>query len=87
MEPRGPWVSASDLAEYAYCPRSYWYSRHPESYPGESRPDPRARAGASFHRRVLSAERRREDHAAGYAALLLAGVAIVVVAAFLGGYL
>ena len=27
--PTGRWVSATDLAEYAYCPRAWYYRHHP----------------------------------------------------------
>lgn len=60
-ERSGPrWVSASELADYAYCPRSWWYRDHPP--PGGPSPDAdrRAQAGVTYHQRVLAAERRRD---------------------------
>jgi hypothetical protein len=54
------WVSASELADYAYCPRSWWYREHPPEggpAPGAER---RARAGVTYHQHVLGAERRRD---------------------------
>ncbi len=77
MESQGPWVSASDLAEYAYCPRSYWYSTHPQTVGGNVAPHPRARQGVRHHQRTLSAERSHQEHVGLYVALLLVGLALV----------
>lgn len=79
MQPQDPWVSASDLAEYAYCPRSYWYSTHPEETPGRPSVNPRAVEGIRYHRRALGAEGRREGHGGLYVGLLVVGLAIVLV--------
>ncbi len=72
---RDRWVSASDLAEYAYCPRAHWYRDHPPSgAPGRSTA---ARRGERFHRRELRSERRRESSAALYLLLVILGGALV----------
>ena len=79
---RPPWVSVSDLAEYAYCPRAQWYRGHP---PREA-PAPSAvrssERGEAYHQRSLSAVAEREARGAGWgiAALLLG---LLVVAALL----
>ncbi|MEM0129111.1 MAG: hypothetical protein QXG65_02960 [Thermoplasmata archaeon] len=80
------WVSASDLAEWAYCPRASWYRRHPP--PGSDRlPVPAsARRGVAFHRRALAAEARREVHPWLGPALLLAGVALLLGTLVLMGF-
>jgi CRISPR/Cas system-associated exonuclease Cas4 (RecB family) len=72
------WVSASDLEEYAYCPRAHWYRHHPP--PGGPRPESvaRSRAGQRYHERELGAERRREEHGAGYLAAVLVGLFVAV---------
>lgn len=87
MGSRGPWVSASDLAEYAYCPRSYWYSSHPEEVEGSIAPDPRARRGVRYHQRALSAEQRHDAHVGRYVLLLLVGLAVVTASLYVLGAL
>lgn len=73
------WVSATDLAEHAYCPRALAYRRAAP----DLRPTPEERRGAAYHRRTLGRERWRADHAlALWAALALgAGLAFVGVVA------
>ncbi|HTT73981.1 MAG TPA: hypothetical protein VMG99_07570 [Thermoplasmata archaeon] len=72
------WVSASDLAEYAYCPRAHYYRAHPP--PGGERRDAlrRAAAGRRYHARELGRERRREAHGGAYWAMLAVGVVCVL---------
>jgi len=74
----GRWVTPSDLAEYAFCPRALYYRRTRDAPDSEA-----ADRGATYHRRRLSAERRRAEHGrlpwlalALGAALLLLGVAL-----------
>jgi CRISPR/Cas system-associated exonuclease Cas4 (RecB family) len=73
------YVSASELADYAYCPRSHWYRSHPppEGPTGEAVRS--AVAGNRSHTRRLSAEARRARHGAAYWVLL--GVGLLVFAA------
>jgi CRISPR/Cas system-associated exonuclease Cas4 (RecB family) len=68
------YVSASDLADYAYCPRSYWYRYHPP--PGGPSEDGmrRSEAGTQAHRRQLGGERRRAGHGGLYWVLAALGV-------------
>ncbi|HXQ93837.1 MAG TPA: hypothetical protein VN864_01515 [Thermoplasmata archaeon] len=73
----GPWVSASELADYAYCPRSWWYGRHPPPEGRGASSERAARAGIRYHDRVLAAEWRRERASAAY--LVLLGIATVLV--------
>jgi len=51
------WVTPSDLAEYTFCPRAHFYRQQTEEPRSRS-----ARAGETFHRRRLGAERWREEH-------------------------
>jgi hypothetical protein len=73
-----PYVSASDLADYAYCPRSHWYRYHPP--PGGPAPDSvrSAAAGTRVHGRQLGGERRRAEHGVAYWLLLAIGLLVVV---------
>ncbi|MGP8078177.1 MAG: hypothetical protein ACLQD8_06125 [Thermoplasmata archaeon] len=68
------WASASDLAEYAYCPRALHYrARFPDA------PDtPAAAGGRRYHERVLGAERRRAEHPTAYWAGVLVGILLAV---------
>jgi CRISPR/Cas system-associated exonuclease Cas4 (RecB family) len=72
------WVTASDLADYAYCPRSHWYRDHPP--PGGPSNDARRRsaAGTRYHRQSLGAERRRAEHGDAYWVGLGLGVLLIV---------
>ncbi len=81
------WVSASDLAEYAYCPRAFWYRKHPPAGMSASNSDRSSRRGQRFHRRELGAERKREAHAGGYVALVLFGIALLSTALYFAGFL
>ncbi len=85
MREDSPWVSASDLAEYSYCPRAHWYRDHPPV----GRPIPGAdrlrRRGRRFHRRALQSERRREEHVRTYVALALTGAGLLAIALYLAG--
>ena len=80
------WVSVSEVAEYAYCPRAWWYRSHP---PGEVDPESRREAatGVDFHDRRLGAVERRDrwSGALAVAALVLAFLlAAALVGLFLG---
>jgi|GEM_PF-3402608 len=59
--PESPdWITASEIAEHAYCPRAAWYSRHPgEQIPGALSPQDleRQRKGRKTHERI---ERQHE---------------------------
>lgn len=72
------WVSASDLADYAYCPRAHFYHDHPPDGSSDADADRRARAGRAFHARELAGERRRAEHGAAYWGALLVGVVLLL---------
>jgi hypothetical protein len=78
MEHEGAWTSPSELADYAYCPRSHWYHHHPP--PGGPAPaaTERARAGVRYHDHILTAERRRAERGVAYWFGVLAGLGLVV---------
>ncbi len=79
------WVTVSDLAEYGFCPRAYWYGQHP---PREGPAPGYLRAigyGRAYHQRTLSARDRRERSAGAAWVGLLLGIfllGLVVVLAF-----
>jgi hypothetical protein len=75
------WVSASDLADYVYCPRSYWYSlTRPEAGfdPSARR---RLERGNRYHEQYLGAVAHRELHPARAWAWLALGLALIGLAA------
>ncbi len=72
------WVSASDLADYAYCPRAHFYHVHPPRGGSTPEAQARARSGTRYHRRILGAERRRADHGGAYWAALAVGTVLVL---------
>jgi len=81
-----PWVSVSDLAEYAFCPRAHWYRGHPTGAAPEPAADRRAEAGTAYHRRELSRVRARESRGAGWA-IAAAAIGILLLAAILLGWI
>lgn len=76
-----PWVTPSDLAEYAFCPRALHYRR--------TRDDPGSKAatrGVAYHRRRLSSERRREAlGGVPWVAVALGAVLVVVAVVLVAG--
>jgi CRISPR/Cas system-associated exonuclease Cas4 (RecB family) len=72
------WVSASDLADYAFCPRSHYYHEHPPAGEPDQASQARADAGRRYHTRTLGAERRRAEAGGAYWGALLAGSLVVV---------
>jgi len=77
MADPGPWVTASDVAEYAFCPRAHWYRTHPPPEGTTRAAAERAAAGVRYHDRVLGAERRRAEHRGAYWAALAVGMALM----------
>jgi CRISPR/Cas system-associated exonuclease Cas4 (RecB family) len=71
-------TSPSDLAEYAFCPRSHWYRYHPPAR-GPS-PDGlrRSAAGTRFHARSLAATRSRSEHGAGLWVAVVLGLLLAL---------
>jgi hypothetical protein len=83
------WISASDLAEYAYCPRALHYRRHPPAA-GEPEASVRRRsAGDDFHREYGRSLIRRSRSAGVWTILFLAavvGLGILLTGAVLGWF-
>ncbi len=77
MPGRDGWVSASELADYAYCPRSHWYSLHPPATGRAPDAQRRSNDGRRYHRTELAGESRRERHGLAYAAALVVGLIAV----------
>ncbi len=71
-------VSATDLAEYAYCPRAHYYRDHPPPGGPVRSAQRRADAGRRYHAHELGGERRRAEHGAAYWGALLLGAALCV---------
>ncbi|MGI0071641.1 MAG: hypothetical protein ACRECT_06200 [Thermoplasmata archaeon] len=78
MGSEGSWVSASDLADYAYCPRAHWYHEHPPAGGPSAVAQRRAAAGTRYHQYALGAERRRAEHGGAYWVALILGLFLVV---------
>jgi CRISPR/Cas system-associated exonuclease Cas4 (RecB family) len=74
MSDDGDWTSPSDLADYAYCPRSHWYRHHPPPRGPSSSSVSRSALGEAYHARTLSAELRRDEHRSAYWVAVLIGV-------------
>ncbi|MFY9716705.1 MAG: hypothetical protein WAK40_02050 [Thermoplasmata archaeon] len=75
MSPSPRWVSATDLAEYAFCPRSLYYRRRDPDAPET----PAETDGRQYHARVLGAERRRAERGGAYWLGVLAGGVLLTV--------
>ena len=69
-------TSPSDLADYAYCPRSHWYRHHPPPGGPSAEGIRRAEAGTRFHARALHATRLRSERGRAYWVLVVVGVAV-----------
>ncbi|HLM92042.1 MAG TPA: hypothetical protein VK424_08385 [Thermoplasmata archaeon] len=72
-------TSPSDLADYAYCPRSHWYRHHPPA--GGPSEDGRRRSstGERYHRETLRGTRVRAEFGAAYTGLIAAGILLAAV--------
>jgi hypothetical protein len=74
----GSWATASELADYAFCPRSHFYREHPPARGPTTASQVRSDAGRRFHERSLSGERRRAEHGGAYWAGLVLGVLLLL---------
>lgn len=72
------WVSATELADYAYCPRSHYYAEHPPAGGPTSAAQRSARAGARYHARELGRERRRAEGSGGAWVALAIGILLAL---------
>jgi hypothetical protein len=85
LPPDAPWVSASELAEYAFCPRALYYRHHPPAGPADPAARASAERGVAFHARTLEEARHRAS--AGYAgpiAAVLVGLLLLAAVWALG---
>ncbi|MCI4318207.1 MAG: hypothetical protein L3J96_06675 [Thermoplasmata archaeon] len=55
---RRRYVSASELADFAFCPRSQYYRLHPEGRRPAAGSLVRERSGVEYHRRTIGSDRR-----------------------------
>ena len=73
-------MTASDLAEYAFCPRAHWYETHPPPEgPAPSSRTARA-AGERFHASALTRRSRRERWSVVWWLLVGTGLALCLLA-------
>lgn len=80
------YVSASELAEFAFCPRAHYYQRHPDGRPVAPEALAREREGLAYHARTTRSDRRwAEASPIPWALALLVG--IVLIAVVVGGWL
>jgi hypothetical protein len=78
--PRGRrgYVSAGELADYAFCPRSHYYARHPEGRRPAAGAVARESAGTAYHHRTIGSDRRWASASPlPWIATLLIGLAIL----------
>ncbi|MCI4373222.1 MAG: hypothetical protein L3K02_06220 [Thermoplasmata archaeon] len=73
-----PFVTASDLADYAYCPRSYWYRHHPPPGGPSDASERSSARGIHSHARQLGGELRRAERGGWYWAGVALGILAVV---------
>jgi CRISPR/Cas system-associated exonuclease Cas4 (RecB family) len=78
MDRDAGWTSPSDLADFAYCPRSHWYRNHPPPEGPTRSSQLSALVGERYHERILTGELHHEQRGGAYLALLLVGVALAV---------
>jgi len=67
-------TSPSDLADYAYCPRSHWYRHHPPAGGPSAEGQRRSEQGEQYHARTLRGTRVRAEHGLAYAGLVVVGL-------------
>ncbi|MCI4320081.1 MAG: hypothetical protein L3K23_08135 [Thermoplasmata archaeon] len=77
------WLSASEVGDYAYCPRSFWYRRHPPAGGPSAASRRSSAAGERFHAAYLSSEQLRSHHRGTWRTVLV--IAVVVALACLVG--
>lgn len=76
--PAGPWASASDLADYAYCPRSHYYRHHPPRRGPSTESRRSSEAGRAFHATTLARVERRERSYGAWALVAFASALFLV---------
>jgi len=76
--PSEDWASATDLAEYAYCPRAWYYRKNAPDAPVDRRARRASDAGERYHRSTLAGEERRERYGAAYWVALVVAALLVI---------
>jgi hypothetical protein len=75
---RRRYVSAGELADYAFCPRSHYYRQHSEGRTPAAGSIARERAGTEYHLRTIGSDRRWATASPfPWIAALLVGAAIL----------
>ncbi|MGP8072570.1 MAG: hypothetical protein ACLPZM_05525 [Thermoplasmata archaeon] len=72
-------TSPSDLADYAYCPRSHWYRHHPPEGGPSKDGQRRSASGERYHQQTLRGTRVRSEFGVAYAWLIAVGVLLLAV--------
>ncbi|MDE1820915.1 MAG: hypothetical protein KGJ23_05040 [Euryarchaeota archaeon] len=87
----GPWATASELGDFAYCRRAWYWKRHPEDVPegAEYRPPVEAfYRGEEVHARIETVDAMPvKASRAPYAAALLVALALGAGLAYVLGWL
>ena len=73
------WLSASEVGDYAYCPRSFWYRRHPPAGGPSEASRRRSIAGSRYHSAYLAGEQARSLHRSTWRTVLLVAVIVALV--------
>jgi hypothetical protein len=80
---RRRYVSASELADFAFCPRSHSYRLHPDGRAPAPGAIARERAGTSYHGRTIGSDRRwAEASPVPWVILVLLGVGLLALVVF-----
>jgi hypothetical protein len=77
---RSRWVTVSELAEYTYCPRAWWYRAHPPAEGVDPVDAIRRDRGSRYHAVTLGAIERRDRWAGAFVLAFLLSLAVVVAA-------
>ena len=85
------WGTASELGDFAYCRRAWWWKRHPESLPAGAHYSPPEAAyarGLQVHAQLEAAHVAPQVASrAGYAAALLFALGVALALALWLGWL
>ncbi|HEV2316503.1 MAG TPA: hypothetical protein VGV89_02880 [Thermoplasmata archaeon] len=76
-------MSARELAEYVYCPRAHWYSRHRPDVPVAPSVRRSLDDGLEYHAEYLGGVAARAEHPGRAWAWLVLGISLVALAALL----
>ncbi|MCI4334128.1 MAG: hypothetical protein L3K04_00600 [Thermoplasmata archaeon] len=79
------WRSASELAEYAFCERAWYYRDHPTGIPTAPEDLAQEVRGRAYHTRELSRRVVEERSGAGLAGVALALLLLAVLLLYFGG--